>query len=301
MCAATEHRSSERHEKSASPFMAGPIEQAVQSRLAAGGKALVPFLTAGFPSATCFVDALRKTPESGCDVVEVGIPFSDPLADGPVIQQASQRSLNAGVTIRRALDLVHRADINIPVVLMSYLNPLLAYGLRSLARDAVPVGVRGVIIPDLPWNSSRQRGPACATMAPHPSDAATLLQSAGIDVILLAAPTTPINRLRMIGENTRGFLYAITMAGVTGARNHTPIQTTVFLRRAATATRRPVLAGFGIDSASSAARIAVHCDGVIIGSALLRALGDGPRVSAVTRFARILAQVRMALSKEESE
>ncbi|MBI1826480.1 MAG: tryptophan synthase subunit alpha [Planctomycetes bacterium] len=276
------------------------VEQAIRLRLESGGKALVPFLTAGFPSAACFVDALRQTAESGCDVVEVGIPFSDPLADGPVVQHASQRCLDAGMTIRRALDLIHLAHVPIPVVIMSYLNPLLAFGCLRLTVDARAVGVRGFIVPDLPWTPQRRQRAACARQQIfRPSEISEQLRIAGFEVILLAAPTTPADRLRRIGGQTCGFLYAVSMTGVTGTRNRAPFETVKFLHRARAATRRPVLAGFGINSVSSATLIAAQSDGVIIGSALLEALQAGPRASAVARLGRFLTNVRNALLQGE--
>ena len=274
------------------------MENAIRARLSVGAKALVPFFIAGFPNEARFVDVLRQAADAGCDVVEVGMPFSDPIADGPVIQNAGQRCLDRGMTVRRALDLIDRAAISVPVVLMSYLNPLLAYGCDRLQRDARSVGIRGLIVPDLPSKarSPSRKGPAPAGNS-DPLDAADQIWSDALERILLAAPTTQTDRLRRLGRQTRGFLYAVTVTGVTGARDRLPPETAQFLRRAKSATRRPVLAGFGIASATTAARIAAHCDGVIIGSALIEVLQRNSGRDAVKQLGRFLVHVRRALSK----
>lgn len=295
-----EARSTERLTKSALSSTDRPVEQAIRARCDPGGKALAPFFTAGFPNDARFVEALRQAADAGCDVVEVGVPFSDPIADGPVIQNAGQRCLERGMTVRRALDLIDRAAISVPMVLMSYVNPLLAYGCERLLRDARAVGVRGLIVPDLPLKGcllSRKR-PAPAKGS-GPLDAADQIWSDGLERILLAAPTTPKTRLGSIGRQTYGFLYAVTVTGVTGARDRLPPETTEFLRRARAATRRPVLAGFGIASAKSAAQIATHCDGVIIGSALIEILQRNSGRQAIKQLGRFLIQVRSALSERK--
>lgn len=278
------------------------IEQVIRARLEAGEKALVPYFTAGFPNPLRFVDALRLAADSGCDVVEVGVPFSDPIADGPVIQNAGQYCLEQGITVRRALDLIDRAAIPIPVVLMSYINPLLAYGCQRLTRDARAVGVRGCVVPDLPMAGPQRQGrDTSVSSALHPLELTELLRTDGLELILLAAPTTGATRLRKIGEHTRGFLYAVTITGVTGVRGRMPPETTSFLRRAHTATVRPVLAGFGIASAKTASQLAAHCDGVIIGSAIIEILRNGAERTAVSRLRRFLTQMRTVLSQGKGD
>jgi tryptophan synthase alpha chain len=256
------------------------VEATLRGRLAQGRKALVPFLTANFPDLRTFVALLGEVGQCGCDCVEVGLPFSDPIADGPTIQYASERSLRRGTTIRAVLDAIEAARIATPVILMGYLNPLLAYGLRRFADDARQAGVRGVIIPDLP---SLEPG-----LDLHPL-------SDGWERILLATPNTAPARLRDIGRATRGFLYAVTVTGVTGARRELPPDTSAFLRRARQATRRPVLAGFGIADADTAARVAEVCDGVIVGSALIDRIRSGPARTAVQRARGLLRSLRRAL------
>ena len=298
MPTSVEEHSTEPLAKSVSPSIEMPVEQAIQARLHSGGKALVPFFTAGFPNDARFVDALRQAADAGSNVVEVGVPFSDPIADGPVIQAASQHCLEKGMTIRRAFDLIDRAAIPVPVVLMSYINPLLSYGCPSLARDARTVGVRGIVVPDLPMNARAPSKKVPGMALKHdPVEVADQLRAGGLEVILLAAPTTETNRLRRIGRQTQGFLYAVMVTGVTGARHRMPRETAAFLRRARAATRRPVLAGFGIATAATAAQVATHCDGVIIGSALIEILRQGSGRAAVKRLIHFLRQVQLALSE----
>lgn len=263
-----------------------PIETTLRTRIDDGGKALVPFLTAGFPDTPTFVALLREAESAGCDVIEVGLPFSDPIADGPTIQYASQHSLDNGMTIPAALDAITDARLATPLVLMGYLNPILAYSPRRFVNDAQQAGVCGVIVPDLPLTTP-------ATEASCDIDLTPLCTN--WERILLAAPTTTDDRLAAIGRATRGFLYAVTVTGVTGARSALPAQTAEFLTRARAATSRPVLAGFGIGDAQTARKIARHCDGVIIGSALIDLIRNGPRNTAVKRFRRFLKGLRDAL------
>ncbi len=274
----------------------GRVEGAIRARLERGSKALVPFLTAGFPDVQGFIEALRTAAAVGSDVIEVGVPFSDPIADGPSIQYASQFCLERGMTIELALDAINRAAISVPVVLMSYVNPLLSYGCDRLARDVAACGVRGAIVPDLSLDqfsegASRTNGRAMN----GPNQVAAQLTAGGLDLILLSAPTTDAQRLKHIGRETNGFLYAITLTGVTGVRSKVQQGTIAFLRRARKATRRPVLAGFGISSPEIAARIAVYCDGAIVGSALIEILRQGPRRTMARRLERFLQQMRRSL------
>lgn len=270
------------------------VESAIRSRLQKGGKAFAPFLTAGFPDEAGFVEALRAAQNCEADIVEVGVPFSDPIADGPTIQYASQLALEQKMTLDRALDLICRADLSVPVVLMSYLNPLLSYGCRRLVQNVRKSGVYGIIIPDLafdPYSASSSNGQA----QNEPDQVAPRLRAAGLDLILLAAPTTQPARLATIGRRTQGFLYAVTLTGVTGARTGVEKTTIDFLRRAKATTRQPVLAGFGISNAQAAATVAAHCDGVIVGSALIDVLRQRPRRTALRRLEKLLLALRRGL------
>lgn len=271
----------------------GDIEAAIRGRLEKGGKAFVPFLTAGFPNEKSFIDALRVAAGSGSDVIEVGIPFSDPIADGPTIQWASQHCLERGMTMRRALESIHQAAVSVPVVLMSYANPLLSFGCDRLVRDGRAVGVRGIVVPDLPLSHCPKSG--SALKGNGPTLIASHINAGGLDLVLLSAPTTDRQRLSCIGHQTQGFLYAVTLTGVTGMRTGLQKGAVAFLRRTKSVTPRPVLAGFGIANSEQASRVAAHCDGVIVGSALIELLRQQPKRTAVRRLERFIMRMRKAL------
>ena len=189
-----------------SPTIEGTIESVIRARLDAGRKAVAPFLTAGFPDRSSFVRLLRAMQDIGADVVEVGLPFSDPLADGGSVQFASQQALLSGGDISRALEDIAAAALSVPVVAMSYINPILAHGVPRFAREARAVGVRGVIVPDAPFDRTNRGAIDLEPLSTH------------MERILLAAPTSSDERLRAIGTATRGYLYAVTVTGVTGVR-----------------------------------------------------------------------------------
>lgn len=227
----------------------------------AGRPALIPYLTAGFPSAADTVATLRMLAAEGADFVEVGIPFSDPLADGPVIQHASFESLRGGTTVRGVLEMIRTADLSIPVILFSYCNPMLRYGLADFLTDARAAGAAGVLVTDLPVGGD-----------PATEDA---IRDSGLDRIPLVALTTAPGRLQTAVEGGRGFVYLISRLGVTGAG--TTIGEEV--RQAAAAVRRatplPLAIGFGIATGAQAAAAAEVADGVVVGSALVRAMREG--------------------------
>jgi len=298
------------------------VETAIRSRLANEGKALAPFLMAGFPSPNAFQELLGAAQDEGADVIEVGVPFSDPLADGPTIQRAAQACLSQGVTLNIAMELIAASEPRVPIVLMSYLNPLVAYGFSRFMQDGRRSGLRGVIIPDLPWNTEipcprnakgerrKVKGenthqPAFLRPFVPPSFVPSCLRAfvpvfpSSLDPswesILLATPMTRLDRLRAIGAATRGYLYAVTVTGVTGVRRSLPKSLGRFLATARRHTPRPVLAGFGISEAETARRVADHCDGVIVGSALVEQIIDGPVSQAASRVGRVLRRMRKAL------
>lgn len=240
---------------------------AVQSRAA-----LMPYLPLGYPTPAVSRDLILAVADAGADVLELGVPFSDPLADGPVIQHATQVALGNGLTLRKCLDLiqdVRARGVTIPFVLMGYYNPILQYGLTRFASDAAAVGVDGVIVPDLPLEEAGEL-----------QDAA---YAHGLDVVLLAAPTTGDTRLKAIGAATRGFLYLVSLTGVTGAREGLPAGLVEFVRRARAATDKPICVGFGISNAENARRVAAIADGVIVGSALVERIGDPATAVATAR------------------
>ncbi len=226
--------------------------------------ALVTFLTAGDPRPDATVPLLHDMVAAGADVLEIGIPFSDPMADGPVIQRASERALQHGVTIRDVLSMVtefRRGDGATPVVLMGYLNPIEAMGYESFASTAAQAGVDGVIIVDLP-----------------PEEAGELddyLQAAGIDSVYIVAPTTTEERLVTLGRAARGFLYYVSLRGVTGAGNLDLTEVETRLRAVKRHTQLPVGVGFGISTPEQARHVARFADAVIVGSAIIRRVEQG--------------------------
>ena len=234
------------------------IEQTLTRLRAANRAALVPFVTAGDPNLATTVPTLHALVEGGADILELGIPFSDPEADGPVVQAASERALAGGVTLRHVLGLVaefRARDAETPIVLMGYLNSVLAMGEVEFAEQAAAAGVDGVILVNLP-----------------PEEAAALrgaFSARDMDLIFLAAPTTTDQRLGVIGGVASGFVYYVSLKGITGA-NHialAPIAENVArLRRA---TELPVLVGFGIKDGKTAKAVAEHADGVVVGAALV--------------------------------
>jgi tryptophan synthase alpha chain len=255
-----------------------------RSRLAAtfdllrqqGERALIPYFTAGDPSLALTRQLVVEASKRGADIVELGIPFSDPLADGPVIQRATQRALAAGVTLPRVLELVHelRGETPIPLVLLTYYNPVLAFGLGPFCRMAVEAGVDGVIVADLP---PEEAGPLRAEAA-----------LAGLELIHMVAPTSTPARMRMIARATDSFLYMVALTGVTGARAELPSDLAQHLRALRGITTKPICVGFGIGSAAQARVVGRVADGVIVGSAIVnlveRHAGSPELLSRVGEF-----------------
>ena len=237
-------------------------------------RALIPYLTAGFPTYSSSLDALRRVTDAGADFVEVGVPFSDPLADGPTIQRTTQAALEQGMTLPRVLELIRDAALAVPVIVMTYLNPVLAFGVERFAREASAAGVSGVLLTDLPAGADAA------------VEAAVL--GSKLDLIRLVAPTTDDRRLTTALGGATGFVYLISRLGVTGARDSVPADLETQVRRVRAATRLPVAVGFGIGTPALAAAAARHADGVVVGSALLDALAQGGPAGA-ERLARDLA------------
>lgn len=253
-------------------------EHAIAARWRALGKsrALIPYLTAGFPTPAISLDALRRVAEAGADFVEVGVPFSDPLADGPTIQRTTQTALEQGMTVPRVLELIRQAALAVPVIIMTYLNPVLSYGVQRFARDAHDAGAAGVLLTDLPAGAD-------------PAIEAAVTNSA-LSLIRLVAPTTDDRRLATALQGATGFIYLISRLGVTGARADVPpdLDAQVQRIRAASSTPLPVAVGFGIGTPAQAAAAARSADGVIVGSALMDALAKGG-IPALERLTRELA------------
>jgi len=235
------------------------ISNAIQAVRAKGGTALVGFLTAGFPSRAVFKKNLLAVAD-GCDVVEIGVPFSDPMADGTTIQRASAAALADGVTLPWILDELSALQprLRAPLLLMSYLNPLLAFGLDRLPRAALAAGVSGFIVPDLPFEES--------------DDLREALEAVGIALVQMVTPVTPPDRLATLCAGARGFIYAVTMTGTTGKSIAVPDDALEYMQRVKRASSIPVCAGFGIRSREQVERLGAHVDGVIVGSALVEIL-----------------------------
>jgi tryptophan synthase alpha chain len=252
------------------------VSAAIQAAVAACRPALVGFLTAGFPTRTGFKENLAAV-AGVCDVVEIGVPFSDPMADGTTIQRASFAALNGGVTLPWILEELkslperHRA----PILLMSYLNPLLSVGLDALPRDAAAAGVAGFIVPDLPFEES--------------GDLRRALEREGLALVQMVTPVTPPERLAMLCREARGFVYAVTMTGTTGTSKGSsgvPLEILEYMDRVKRCSSVPVCAGFGIRSREQVASFAGHVDGVVVGSALVEVLERGEDVTAFLRSLR---------------
>jgi tryptophan synthase alpha chain len=237
-----------------------------------GRCALVAYITAGHPDIERSAELLRALPEAGADVIEVGVPFSDPLADGPIIQASSQRALEAGMTFDRTLELIARARVEVPVVLFSYLNPVLAAGPDALQR-AADAGASGVLITDLPVGAD-------------PALEARFGESP-LAFIRLVAPTTPADRMAEIARHGTGFVYLISRLGVTGVRNDLPPELPDTVARLRSATSLPICVGFGISRPEQAAAVGRVADGVVVGSAVVRAADAGvDRAVALVRDLR---------------
>src|SRR5690606_7484984 len=254
----------------------------------ANRKALIPFVTAGDPSLEALVPVMHALVGAGADAIELGVPFSDPMADGPTIQRSSERALGRGAGLSYVFEGVRafrRGDAATPVVLMGYLNPVEVRGAEGFARAAAEAGVDGVLLVDLPPEEADGFRDAFAA---H-----------GVALVLLASPTTTHARLRVLCAQVQGYLYYVSFAGVTGASDQLdPDAASARLRAIRAMSAAPVVAGFGIRDAASAAAMAVDADGVVVGSALVAAMaGAGDPADAARRAAAFLAPLREALDR----
>jgi len=229
-----------------------------------GSKALIAFVTAGDPSLDRTVDIACDLAAAGADVIELGVPFSDPLADGPVIQRASDRALKRGVSLDHVLHAARRirSQSDVPLLLFSYANPLLQYGFDALAHDAANGGVDGVLVTDLPPEEAGEWIP-CA-------------RARGLDTVFLAAPTSGDDRLRRIVDASRGFVYAVSRTGVTGERAALSEDGAALVHRLRALTGTPIALGFGVSTPQQARAAAEVADGVVVGSAIVRFLEEQP-------------------------
>jgi tryptophan synthase alpha chain len=252
----------------------------------AGRAGFIPFITAGDPDAETSLAILERLPAVGADLIELGVPFSDPMADGPAIQASSLRALDTGMTLDGVLDLVRRfreTDNNIPVMLMGYFNPIHAYSIERFVSDAASAGVDGLITVDLPPEEDEVLGiPAAAK---------------GLDIIRLATPTTDVARLPVILSGASGFLYYVSIAGVTGTKSYTESGVRAAVERLKTESRIPCAVGFGIRTTGQARAVARFADAVVVGSAIVDKIAEGVKngkenaaiVEDAVRFCKALA------------
>ena len=247
---------------------------------ARGRTALIPYLTAGYPTADVSLAALRAA-DAVADIIEVGVPFSDPLADGPTIQRSTFDALQQGMTLRGTLALVERAELRRPVVIFSYLNPILRYGLERFLQDADALGVAGVLLTDLPAGSDPR--------------VETIIGQSPLDLIRLIAPTTRADRLTEAVSGAQGFVYLVARLGVTGATADLADGLEGSIARVRRATSLPVAVGFGISTPAQARTLARQADGVVVGSALVEILGT----RGVDGAAAFLGELRAALDRQE--
>lgn len=258
----------------------GRLGEAMQALRAKGKKAFVPYLTSGDPDMPTTKALWHALDRAGADVIEVGVPFSDPLADGPTIQRASERALRSGTTLRGILEAVReeRARVRARLVIFSYYNPILACGVERFAEAAHSAGVDGVLVPDL---LPEEAGQLKEQLGPR-----------GIDLVFLASPTTSEERLELLGGASPALVYAVSLTGVTGARDGLPPRLGEFLARARRHISAPIIVGFGIATPEQASAVSRIVDGVVVGSALVRLVEEGPPAEierAVERLARELA------------
>jgi tryptophan synthase alpha chain len=254
----------------------GPLEASLLAVRASGRKALVPYVSGGISDD--WVDIVRAVADAGADAVEIGIPFSDPVMDGPTIQAASQRSLDRGTTPVSIFGALAAIDAGVPLVAMTYYNLVFRAGHRRFARSLVEGGVAGAIVPDL-----------CLEELKPWEDAAV---DAGIETVLLAAPVTPDDRLVRLCERTRGFIYGVSVMGVTGERQSMASSAGVLAKRLKAVTDKPVIIGFGVSGPAQAVDAATESDGVVVASALMRLVLDG---GGPTEVAASVSAIRRAL------
>ena len=254
-----------------------------------GEAALIPFVTAGDPDTQTTRKILSALERAGADLIELGVPFSDPMADGATIQRASERALKSGTSLPRVLDLVRkfRRDSEIPVVLFGYYNPFFRYGLKRFVRDAKAAGVDGILCVDLPPEES--------------GELSRWADERGLETIFLLAPTSDAKRIRLVARLGRGFIYYVSVTGVTGARRSLEDHLKTQVARIRRATSLPIGVGFGISTPEQAARIASFADAAVVGSALIdvmeRANGNGEKVRRAGAFVRRLKKAMKTVSK----
>ena len=247
--------------------------------------ALIPFIVAGDPDFETTENLVLKLVQSGANLIELGVPFSDPLADGPTIQAASLRALQNGANLEKIFHLTKKLDgVPAPLVLMTYFNPVLKFGMRDFAEECRANGIDGVIIPDLP-----------------PEEAAPWVREARafhLDTIFLVTPTTPQERIKRISRQSRGFIYCVSVTGVTGARGTLPHGLELAVSQIKGVTQKPVAVGFGISTPEQARNLSLFADGVIVGSAIVKIIGENlKRPELATKVGNFVASLAEGLKR----
>ena len=241
------------------------LEEKIRAAKASGRLALIPFVTAGFPSREQFWSVIRELDEAGADVIEIGVPFSDPVADGPVVEAASIRALASGVTLRGIMEelLEHRDEIKAGLVLMGYMNPFLQYGLEQLAQDAARAGVHGLIVPDLPFDEA--------------GEMRRILREQSVALIALVGPNTNEERMKLYADVSEGYVYVVSVMGTTGERGQLPLEVPQVLERARKVFSLPVALGFGLKRPEQLEALpeGERPDAAVFGSSLLKYLDGG--------------------------
>lgn len=233
------------------------INQLFENKKSKSEKSLILYLTAGYPSLGITEELLCNLPDWGCDLIELGVPFSDPIADGPTIQYSSTSSLNSGTTLKKIIEMLPavRKKTEVPIVIFSALNPILKYGLEAFVNDAASAGVDGVLIPDLPPEEGKELSNLCAQ---H-----------GLTITFLLAPTSSKERMQIVADQSSGFIYYISLRGVTGARAELARDLDEKVGEIRSVTDKPVAVGFGVSKPEHAKRIAQVADGIVVGSTLI--------------------------------
>jgi tryptophan synthase alpha chain len=252
-----------------------------------GHTALIPYVTVGYPTIEATLKVVPLLADSGCDIVELGIPFSDPLADGVTIQKSSFHALRNGVTPQLCLEVAKQLSqkTNIPLVFMTYFNPVFSYGLKEFCTACAGSGISGLIIPDLPPDEG--------------AELEAISQKQGLDLIYLLAPTSTEERIRLVAERSRGFIYIVSVTGVTGARDRLPADLAAFVARVRKIATPPLCVGFGISTPQQANQIAQIADGVIVGSRIIQLMEMEDDLTSLASFVRGLRSSIDKLSGSE--
>jgi tryptophan synthase alpha chain len=244
----------------------------IASVFSPGYKALIAYITVGYPNMSATLDVASVLSNNGCDIIELGIPFSDPLADGVTIQKASYQALQQGVTPRVCLEVAYqlRQKLATPLVFMTYYNPVFNFGVEAFCQASTAAGIDGLIVPDLPLEEG--------------AELEAITQQHSLDLIYLLAPTSTEERISMVANRSQGFIYLVSLTGVTGARETLPPELEGFVNRVRQKARQPLCVGFGISSPEQARRVAKVADGVIVGSRLIRLMEEDTTLSSLKAF-----------------